>query len=95
MREGAGALEPAAAIDGDALALDVGGMIGDEEGREIGQFLRPPGPAERACGGFLLPCSQGDGVDERRASAGLPPLAEYLDHMAQTYGPPPAGPEAS
>ena len=34
------------------------------------------------------------GVDERRASAGLPPLAEYLDHMAQAYGPPPADPQA-
>jgi hypothetical protein len=34
-------------------------------------------------------------VDQRRASVGLPPLAEYLDHMAQAYGPPPAGPEAS
>jgi hypothetical protein len=34
------------------------------------------------------------GVDERRASAGLPPLAEYLDRMAQAYGPPPAGPGA-
>jgi hypothetical protein len=33
------------------------------------------------------------GVDERRASAGLPPLAEYLDHMARAYGPPPAGPQ--
>jgi hypothetical protein len=34
------------------------------------------------------------GVDERRASAGLPPLAEYLDQMAQAYGPPPAGAQA-
>ena len=31
------------------------------------------------------------GVDERRASVGLPPLAEYLDHMAQPYGPPACG----
>src|SRR6185312_15214917 len=47
MREGARALEPAAAVDGDALALDVGGMVGDEKGGEIGQLLRAAGPAER------------------------------------------------
>ncbi len=35
------------------------------------------------------------GVDQRRASVGLPPLAEYLHNMAQAYGPPPAGSEAS
>ena len=34
------------------------------------------------------------GVDERRASAGLPPLAEYREHMAQAYGAPPADPQA-
>jgi hypothetical protein len=33
------------------------------------------------------------GVDERRASAGLPPLAEYLEHMTQVSGPP--GPRLS
>jgi hypothetical protein len=34
-------------------------------------------------------------IDERRASVGLQPLAEYLEHMAQVNGPPPAGSEAS
>src|SRR5260370_13103655 len=50
MREGAGALEPAPAIDGDALALDVGGMVGDEEGAEIGQLLGPARASQRIVG---------------------------------------------
>ncbi len=43
----AGALEPFAAVDGDHLAVDVGGAVRDQEGGEVGQLAVRANPAER------------------------------------------------
>src|SRR2546422_2563456 len=47
MREHARALQPPATVDGDAIAVNVAGLIGYEIGGEIGEFAMLSGAAKR------------------------------------------------